>query len=140
MITLLLPSHTTGHAGPHPAIQKVEVPRTSRPERSGFFFASRAYPTSPPRWASPAGFRRELRLSLRGHLWSTTEIRNLLSPFRSVLHDWGGPPARSPSLLRPLLTSRSAVNCSPRRHPFGHEARSPQVRFIDCPCTSAGFT
>src|SRR5439155_18773088 len=23
--TLLLPSHTTGHAGPHPAIQKVEV-------------------------------------------------------------------------------------------------------------------
>ena len=25
MITLLLPSHTTGHAGPHPAVQKVEV-------------------------------------------------------------------------------------------------------------------
>ncbi len=27
MITLLLPSHTTGHAGPHPAVQKVEVMR-----------------------------------------------------------------------------------------------------------------
>jgi len=47
---------------------------------------------------------------------------------------------RGPSLLRPLLTSRSAVDKFPRRHPFRHEARSPQVRLIGCPCTSAGFT
>ena len=47
---------------------------------------------------------------------------------------------RSPSLLRPLLTSRSAVNYSPRRYPFRLEARSPRVRFIDCLCTSAGST
>ena len=49
-------------------------------------------------------------------------------------------PTRSPSLLWPLLTSRAAAASSHRRRPFRREARSPQVRDIGCPCTSAGFT
>ena len=36
--------------------------------------AVRAYPTSPPRWASPTGFRRELRFA--GDHW----LRELLAP------------------------------------------------------------
>src|SRR5713101_3637299 len=36
---------------------------------------------------------------------------------------------RCPALLRPLLTSRSAL----RRRPFRHEARSPQVRVVTFP-------
>ena len=28
----------------------------------------------------------------RGHLWSTTEIRGIRSPFRSALHEWSGEP------------------------------------------------
>ena len=39
-------------------------------------------------------------------------------------------------LLRPLLTSRSAS----RRRPLGRKARSPQVRVMDLPDTTAGFT
>ena len=36
-------------------------------------------------------------------------------------------------LVWPLLTSRSVVDNSPRRHPFKHEARSPQVRMMAFP-------
>ena len=41
---------------------------------------------------------------------------------------------------RPLLTSRAVLPSSGSRHPFRCKARSPQERFIDCPCTSAGST
>src|ERR1035437_10210557 len=96
---------------------RVRIRRFERlrfPERADLsaavsFVAGRAYPTSPPRWASPAGFRRELRFGLRGHLWSTTEIRNLPSPFRSVLHDWGGPHSPKP------VASMTAADFSLRR-------------------------
>ena len=35
----------------------------------------------------------------RGHLWNTTESRNMPSPFRSALHGWGGPPAPKPAAV-----------------------------------------
>ena len=96
-----------------------------------------------PRFAVLSGctlFSSESSADLRGHLWSTTEIHSIRSPFRSALRIGAVHRPRSPPLLWPLLTSRSAVNHFPRRHPFRHEARSPQVRLIGCPCTSAGFT
>ena len=96
-----------------------------------------------PRFAVLLGFTlpsSESSADVRGHLWNTTEIRSIRSPFRSALRIGAVHVPRSPPLLRPLLTSRSAVTTFPRRHPFRHEARAPQVRSIGCPCTSAGFT
>ena len=71
--------------------------------------------------------------------WPCRDARSFRSPLRLALRIEAVHPPRSPSLLRPLLTSRSAASCDSRR-PFGREARSPQVRLIDCPCTSAGST
>ncbi len=53
-------------------------------------------------------------------------------PFGPSLH----PVSRASSLLRPLLTSRSAS----RRRPFRHKARSPQVRRAPLHRTTAGST
>jgi hypothetical protein len=63
------------------------------------------------------------------------------SPLRLALHDWGGP--RSPKPVATTAAADFSLRRSAdaiRRLPFRSEARSPQVRRIGCPCTSAGFT
>ncbi len=73
--------------------------------------------------------------------WPSRDSRSIRSPLRSALCVGAVQTTRSPTLLRPLLTSRSAASNSPaQRSPFRDEARSPQVTLLDCPCTSAGFT
>jgi len=67
------------------------------------------------------------------------DARSIRSPRRLALRLGAVVPTRSPPLLRPLLTARSTESRTQRR-PFRHEASSPQVRLIDCPCTSAGST
>ena len=84
---------------------------------------------SVPRFAVLSGCTlcfSESSADVRGHLWNTIEIRTIPSPFRSALRIGAVHGPRSPPLLWPLLTSRSAVDNSPRRRPFRHEARSPQ--------------
>ena len=66
---------------------------------------------------------------------SETHGRSLSLLFGPSL-DTSGPKAHGVQLLRPLLTSRSAL----RRRPLGHKARPPQVRIMDLPDTVAGFT
>ena len=70
-------------------------------------------------------------------------MERVSSPLRSASsHVGAGPDYPKPSATtRPLLTSCSVGSCCiSRRRPFGREARSPQVRLLHCPCTSAGFT
>ena len=79
---LLQPSHTTGHAGPHPAVRNVEVPQTGGPERSGILFAGRAVPTL----RRPVGIHPILKRELHRPAWTSVEhdrdlVRTLSIPF-----------------------------------------------------------
>ena len=71
---------------------------------------------------------------------SCRNARSVRSPFCLALRARGGPPAPR---LRATTTaadfSRRRVSTT-RRLPFRNRARSPQVRSIDYPCTSAGST
>ena len=94
-----------------------------------------------PHFAVLLGFTlpsSESSADVRGLLWNTTEIRSMPFSFPFAPSPLGPklalgrstiPEARRYAnwLLWPLLTSRSAVNNFPRRRPFRHKARSPQV-------------
>ena len=110
-----LPSHTTGHAGPHPAVRQVEVTGATGPSAR-----LRLPPTRVPRSVLRPRLHRVAQTAAPVVRTSGAvphrDPRSPRSPFRSALP---GPP-----VLWPLLTSRSAS----RRCPFRHKARSPQVR------------
>ena len=98
---------------------------------------------SAPLFAPPSGLRRfALRSGFTPILEWSLRLRGLLALFPSEAHGRFALPlvwpfalsvaasmGRSPSLLPPLLTSRSAL----RRRPFRREARSPQVRGVAFP-------
>src|SRR6266849_9485720 len=111
--------------------------RCGRPERSGFVGQPVVrHHCSESSGLHPCSSVRVPRARTSGILHSETDGR-FRSPFRSALHQRGFQgPALSDWLLRPRLTSRSAL----RRCPFRHQARSPQVRLRDLPCTTAGST
>ena len=84
------------------------------------------------------GFAASLALGgFTPRLQRELQLPGLLAPGPSETHGWCALPsvrpfAAAPSLLRPLLTARSAS----RRCPFGHEASAPQVRTRSFPAPS----
>ena len=139
----LFPCHTTGHAGPHPAVRKVEVGRLSEafpsapcPESPIAPVADSAAPLREASGLHPCAPARVPRGQMSG-TWHRRDPWSFRSPFRSALHQLGFQgPAPSGWLLRPRLTSRSAS----QRCPFRHQARPPQVRLRDLSRTTAGST
>ena len=123
-----LPSHTTGHAGPHPAVREVEVaPHRCRCVRLSARF--HACSSGSHRCAVPSDFTCALQRELRkADIWC-----NALPHCVSVALSLSFGPSSQLRLLWPLLTSRSADASARQRRPFRRKARSPQVRMVAFP-------
>ena len=99
------------------------------PERPVLHIAGSASPLRFPLGASPLPPAGVPRGPWTSGAWPARDARSSRSPLRLALREWSGL-SEVPSLLWPLLTSRTAVYASLRRRPFRREARSPRIRTV----------
>ena len=130
-----VPSHTTRHAGPHRAVETVEVGMPI-PEHDAWIHLA---PTRPIWFFAVTGtsgftcctFHDEPRIRA-SEAYPSRMVRQTYPSAPLALRRRFRPSRPSPRLLWPLLTSHSGLHRRPfrTRHPKGcrHEARSPQVR------------